>query len=117
MEYWVGTIGSGRNVGIIRADHLPIHVVKELMGHSDIATTQKFYSQVEKYQRWKAATVIQALVGEPEKEKPPKAKEGGEGYRCWLIRKPSLVAPVSFSRTTWTNRGLDLYRKTCPGPS
>jgi integrase len=49
------------------ADHLPIHVVKELMGHSDISTTQKFYNQVEKYQRKQAAKVIQALVGEPEK--------------------------------------------------
>jgi integrase len=28
-----------------RANHLPINVVKELMGHSSISTTQKFYSQ------------------------------------------------------------------------
>jgi integrase len=46
------------------ANHLPIHVVKELLGHSDISTTQKFYNQVEKDQRRQAAKVIQALVGE-----------------------------------------------------
>jgi len=44
------------------------------MGHSDISTTQKFYSQVEQYQRRKVATVMQELVGEPEKDKSPKAK-------------------------------------------
>lgn len=41
-----------------------------------IATTQKFYNQVEHYQRRKAATVIQALVGDEEKDKTPKPKEG-----------------------------------------
>jgi integrase len=46
------------------ANALPIHVVKELMGHSDISTTQMFYSQVERDQRRQAAKVIQALVGE-----------------------------------------------------
>jgi len=61
-------------VGRTLTDHLPIHVVKELMGHSDISTTQKFYSQVEQYQRRKVATVMQELVGEPEKDKSPKAK-------------------------------------------
>lgn len=29
------------------ADKLPMNVVKELMGHSDIATTQKYYNQVD----------------------------------------------------------------------
>jgi integrase len=51
------------------ANALPIHVVMELMGHSDIATTQKFYNQVEKDQRRQAAKVIQELVGEEKKGK------------------------------------------------
>lgn len=57
------------------ADHLPIHVVKELMGHSEISTTQKFYNQVEPYQRRKAATVMQNLVGKLENDNDPNASE------------------------------------------
>jgi integrase len=30
------------------ADYMPINVVKEWMGHSDISTTQEFYNQVDK---------------------------------------------------------------------
>lgn len=44
------------------ADYLPMNVVKELMGHSDIATTQKFYLQVDSDHEKKAANVIQQLL-------------------------------------------------------
>jgi integrase len=46
------------------ANHLPINVTKELMGHSSIATTQKFYSQVDDDHRAKAAAVINDLVSD-----------------------------------------------------
>jgi integrase len=49
---------SGKNW----ADHLPPNVTKELMGHSNIATTMKYYSQVDKDQRKKAAAVVDALI-------------------------------------------------------
>ena len=45
------------------ANHLPMHVTKELMGHSSIATTQKYYTQVDESQRAKAAAVGDLLVG------------------------------------------------------
>ena len=44
------------------ANNLPMNVVKELMGHSSIATTQKFYNQVDDNHRAKAAAVIDMLV-------------------------------------------------------
>jgi len=44
------------------ANYLPINVTKELMGHSSIATTQKFYNQVDDDHRAKAAAVIDMLV-------------------------------------------------------
>lgn len=44
------------------ADHLPMNVVKELMGHSSIATTQEFYTQVDRDHELKAARVIQQLL-------------------------------------------------------
>jgi len=44
------------------ADHLPMNVVKELMGHSSIATTQEFYTQVDRDHEAKAAMVIQRLI-------------------------------------------------------
>ena len=44
------------------ADHLPINVVKEWMGHSDISTTQEFYNQVDKDHEAKAALLIQNLL-------------------------------------------------------
>ncbi len=37
------------------ADHMSMHVVKELMGHSSIATTQEFYTQVDKDHQIQAA--------------------------------------------------------------
>jgi integrase len=44
------------------ADNLPMNVVKELMGHSNIATTQEFYTQVDSDHEAKAARVIQELL-------------------------------------------------------
>ena len=44
------------------ADHLPMNVVKELMGHSDISTTQVFYTQVDRDHEKKAAQVVQKLL-------------------------------------------------------
>ncbi|UCF07093.1 MAG: site-specific integrase [bacterium] len=44
------------------ADHLPMNVVKELMGHSNISTTAEFYNQVDAEHEEKAARVIQKLI-------------------------------------------------------
>jgi integrase len=44
------------------ADNLPMNVVKELMGHSNIATTQTYYTQVDSDHEAKAARVIQRLL-------------------------------------------------------
>ncbi|MHC4530988.1 MAG: hypothetical protein ACYSXD_05430, partial [Planctomycetota bacterium] len=43
-------------------DGLGIKVVKELMGHSSIDTTQKFYTQVDAEHRAKAAAVLDELL-------------------------------------------------------
>lgn len=39
-----------------------MNVVKELMGHSDIGTTQTYYTQVDADHENKAAMVIQILL-------------------------------------------------------
>lgn len=44
------------------ADHLPMNVVKELMGRSSVATTQEFYTQVDSDHEAKAARVLQQLI-------------------------------------------------------
>jgi integrase len=44
------------------ANELPINVTKELAGHSSIATTQRYYLQVDEYHRAKAAAVIDSLI-------------------------------------------------------
>jgi len=44
------------------ADYLPMNVVKELMGHSNIATTQEFYTTVDRDHEKKAAEVVQRLL-------------------------------------------------------
>jgi integrase len=50
------------------ADVLPPHVTKELMGHSSIATTMKFYSQVDASQRTRAAAAVDGLIAKAGKE-------------------------------------------------
>jgi len=44
------------------ADYLPMNVVKELMGHSNIATTQEFYTTFDRDHQKKAAQVFQRLL-------------------------------------------------------
>jgi len=44
------------------ADVLPPHVTKELMGHSSIATTMKYYTQVDDNQRARAAAAVDRLI-------------------------------------------------------
>ena len=51
-----------KNCGQNWADHLPINVVKEFMGHSHISTTQEFYTAVDRDHELKAAKVIQAML-------------------------------------------------------
>ena len=41
---------------------MPINVVKEWMGHSDISTTQEFYNQVDKDHEAKASLLIQNFL-------------------------------------------------------
>jgi integrase len=41
------------------ADHLPLNVTKELAGHSDLATTLKYYNQVDDYHRQKIDEIMQ----------------------------------------------------------
>jgi integrase len=53
------------------ADVLPLHVTKELMGHSTITTTMKFYSQVDESQRTRAAAVIDGLISRAEAKVTP----------------------------------------------
>jgi len=54
------------------ADALPPHVTKELMGHSSIATTMKFYSQVDESQRTRAAAVVEGLISKAGEKVTPK---------------------------------------------
>jgi integrase len=68
------------------ANELPINVTEELAGHSSIATTHKYYLQVDEYNRAKAAAVIDSLLvnANAQDEKPemtdarmtPKANSG-----------------------------------------
>jgi len=44
------------------ADYLPMNVVKELMGHSNISTTAEFYSTVDRQHEKMAAQVVQQLL-------------------------------------------------------
>lgn len=46
-------------------DGLPINVVKKLMGHSDMGTTEKFYSQFTKEQRAQVAAASTARLQLP----------------------------------------------------
>lgn len=44
------------------ADHLPMHVVQELMGHANITTTAEFYTQVSEIHEQQARRVIQDVT-------------------------------------------------------
>jgi integrase len=57
-----------KNAGQNWADCLPMNVVKEFMGHADIATTQEFYSQVDEHHKRIAASGIQQLLTDAEKK-------------------------------------------------
>jgi integrase len=56
------------------ADHLPMNVVKELMGHSKAETTLEYYSQVDKDHEQKAARVIQKLLESVDESKKTDAR-------------------------------------------
>lgn len=57
------------------ADYLPMNVVKELMGHSDISTTQEFYTTVDRDHELKAAQVVQSLLENGQQEKQGKQSD------------------------------------------
>ena len=44
------------------ADKLPMNVVQQFLGHSDISTTAKFYSKVDRDHEEKAAQIVQELL-------------------------------------------------------
>jgi integrase len=56
------------------ADHLPVNVVKELMGHSKAETTLEYYNQVDKDHEEKAARVIQNLLESAHESKKTDAR-------------------------------------------
>jgi len=58
------------------ADNLPMHVVKELMGHSSIQTTQEFYTQLDAEHQAKAARVIQQLIDSSQQDESNKSDAG-----------------------------------------
>jgi len=45
-----------------QVNHLPMNVVKELMGHADISTTAKFYSAVSKEHEAHAQWITEAIT-------------------------------------------------------
>ncbi len=50
------------------ADHVPMNVVKELMGHSKITTTQEFYTTVDRDHELKAAQSVQKILENGQRE-------------------------------------------------
>jgi integrase len=56
-----------KNAGQTWADRLPINAAKDLMGHSDVATTQKFYLQTDEIHRREAAKAMQDWLDRAEK--------------------------------------------------
>ena len=52
-----------KSCGTIWAAHLPMHVVKELLGHSEISTTAEFYTMVDDSMADKARWVVDATLG------------------------------------------------------
>ncbi len=92
---WAGWEPTGRfsmhcfrkSCGQNWANHLPMNVVKELMGHSDISTTAEFYSSVSPEHENQAQWVTQAIIKggrgtktdarlTPEAKLPPNRKVG-----------------------------------------
>jgi integrase len=60
--------GFRKSCGQNWADHLPMNVVKELMGHADIGTTAEFYSMVSEEHETQAQWIIEAItMGRPGK--------------------------------------------------
>jgi len=55
------------------ADVLPPHVVKELMGHSSISTTMKYYAQVDASQRTRAAAAVDGLIAKAGEKVTPES--------------------------------------------
>lgn len=66
------------------ADDLPMNVVKELMGHSSIATTQEFYTQVNSDHEAKAANILQRLI-----------EDSGANEKLTL---PTMAEPIQLTR-------------------
>ncbi len=54
--------GFRKSCGQNWANHLPMNVVKELMGHADISTTAKFYSAVSKEHEAHAQWITEAIT-------------------------------------------------------
>ncbi len=52
-----------KSCGTNWAAHLPMHVVKQLLGHSDISTTAEFYLTVDDSMADKARWVVDAVLG------------------------------------------------------
>lgn len=51
-----------KSCGQNSANHLPMNVVKELMGHADISTTAEFYSVVSEEHEAKVQWVVDAML-------------------------------------------------------
>jgi len=70
------------------AQHLPIHVVQQLAGHSDIKTTQQFYLSVRPEDVAKAQKLQAALLGEiPEARPTDQLLTKSAHVRCFPKRK------------------------------
>ncbi len=70
--------GFRKSCGQNWANHLPMNVVKELMGHADIATTAKFYSAVSKEHEAHAQWITEAItVGRGREDRKVKPREFG----------------------------------------
>lgn len=54
--------GFRKSCGQNWANHLPMNVVKELMGHADISTTTEFYTTVTNEQEIQAQWVIESIT-------------------------------------------------------
>jgi len=76
------------------AQHLPIHVVQQLAGHSDIKTTQQFYLSVRPEDIAKAQKLQAALLGEiPETRPTDQLLTKSANVRCFPKQKVFLGVP------------------------